>query len=65
MEQQQKPSPTGTPNDAAPATADGQQRRAPESDTILKELETASKASTKQESFEKRKRRILEKCGCL
>lgn len=43
----------------------GLKRRALASDTLLKELDTAAKKESKQDSFEVRKRRILERCGCL
>ena len=43
----------------------GLKRQAPASDTLLKELDTAAKEESKQAQFEKRKRRILERCGCL
>ena len=66
MSQQKQKGPLG-PAEGPDSTggAVGLKRTAPASDTLLRELEGAVKEERKQESFEKRKRRILERCGCL
>ena len=64
MPQQQKKSPLGP--DTEPSTNAGVKRQVPASDTLLKELDTAVKEESHQQAqLEKRKRRILERCGCL
>ena len=64
MTQQQKKGPLGPDAEQGKDSA-GLKRQAPASDTLLKELDTAVKEDTKREQFEKRKKRILERCGCL
>lgn len=64
MTQQQKKGPLGPDADQGKDGA-GLKRQAPASDTLLKEIDTAVKEDTKREQFEKRKKRILERCGCL
>lgn len=55
----------GTPtNPAGPATTEQAQRKAPASGSLLKDLEVAAQRPQK-ESFQQKKNRILERCGCL
>ena len=65
MTQQQKKGPLGPDAEQGKDSASGVKRQAPASDSLLKEIDTAVKEDTKREQFEKRKKRILERCGCL
>lgn len=64
MAQQQKQRGPLGPSAESDSSA-GVKRQAPASDTLLKELDTAAREVSGQEQFEKRKRIILERCGCL
>ena len=57
--------PSGTPNSGTPAGT--KQRTAPDSSQMLANLNQAikTKPQPQKESFEQKKRRILERCGCL
>ena len=46
-------------------TKGGLKRQAPESTALLKEAEQKLKEQPRKESTEQKKRRILERCGCL
>ena len=62
--QQKSGAPSGTPSDASPS---GMKRQAPDSKQMLADLDQAikTKPAPQKESFEQKKRRILERCGCL
>lgn len=54
-----------SPEDGAKEEKGGVKRTAPASDSILKELEQAQAAPKQKEDVNQKKKRILERCGCL
>lgn len=65
MSQQQKKAPLGTPSGGDDPAKSGMKRQAPPSEGILAQLDGAVKEASKRESSAKKKKRILERCGCL
>lgn len=48
-----------------PASTSGLKRQAPESSGLLKELDSAIKQKDQKSERDAKRRRILERCGCL
>lgn len=63
-QKQSQPGTSGS-TEAGSFPATTQKRQAPDSSQILGELKVATSISKQKESFEQRKKRILERCGCL
>lgn len=62
--QQQKSAQPGTSTELG-AQATNLKRTAPESDSLLKDIDKQLKESSRSSSFERKKKSILERCGCF